>query len=97
MINSIVNSEVGGESTLRNIVSADEARDYTAVLAEQTAKALAARPFYCGRIASHSGWKRGKWVNDTCACGHVFQVPTGSTGKYQCNCCADRAEGLCDY
>ena len=47
----------------------------------------------CGRIASHSGWQRGKWATDTCACGHKFGVPAGSLGKYQCNCCADRAEG----
>lgn len=50
-------------------------------------------PVNCGRISSHAGWHRGKWVRDVCHCGHRFGVPRGSKGKYQCNCCADMAEG----
>ena len=66
--------------------------DYEAYKAARTA-----RPVNCGRIASHSGWRRGRWVTDKCSCGHTFSVPAGEGGKYQCNCCADRAEGIGDY
>ena len=54
------------------------------------------KPVSCGRISSHASWYRGGWVTDTCHCGHAFRVPTHSKGKYQCNCCADRAEGFFD-
>ena len=47
-------------------------------------------PVHCGKISSHAGWYRGKWVTDTCRCGHKFKVPQGSKGKYRCNCCANR-------
>lgn len=49
-----------------------------------------ARPYNCGKISSHAGWYEGKWVTDTCPCGHKFRVPAGKKGYYRCNCCADR-------
>ena len=45
------------------------------------------------KIASHSGWYRGSWEIDTCHCGQKIRVPQGTKGQYQCNDCADRAEG----
>jgi hypothetical protein len=55
-------------------------------------KRAAQRLVYCGKIDSHP-WYRGRWVTDTCACGHKFRVPAGSKGKYRCNCCANLQYG----
>lgn len=60
---------------------------------EQLAGLRPPPPYNCGRISSHVGWKRGRWVTDTCHCGHRFGVPRGKKGRYQCDCCADMAEG----
>ena len=46
------------------------------------------------RISSHGGWYRGRWEQDVCHCGQRMLVPKGKKGHYQCNTCADRAEGL---
>lgn len=57
---------------------------------EELAGVIPTTPLNCGKIASHVGWYTGKWVTDTCACGHKFKVPKGARGKYRCNCCADK-------
>ena len=46
------------------------------------------------KISSHSSWYRGRWEKDKCSCGQAMLVPRGTKGKYQCNSCADMAEGL---
>ena len=51
---------------------------------------LPPKPYSCGKISSHGDWYHGKWVTDTCGCGHKFRVPKGSKGKYRCDCCANR-------
>jgi hypothetical protein len=45
------------------------------------------------KISSHAGWYRGSWEKDLCHCGQAILVPRGKKGVYQCNDCADRAEG----
>jgi len=48
------------------------------------------------KISSHSSWYRGTWQKDICHCGQILLIPFGKQGIYQCNSCADMAEGLCD-
>jgi hypothetical protein len=44
------------------------------------------------KISSHAGWHKGPWLVDICpGCGKKFLVP--KRDYYQCNQCADRAEG----
>lgn len=46
------------------------------------------------KIESHACWYRGRWQVDTCSCGREMLVPIGKKGRYRCNECADRAEGI---
>ena len=48
------------------------------------------------KISSHAGWYRGSWEKDQCHCGQAILVPRSKKGVYQCNSCADRAEGWGD-